>query len=69
MIEHCSNFDESYEGCRSCPGKLSLIQSDGTVETICRAGENYIKALIEHAELPVFPIPFPAPYEPPRRPA
>lgn len=56
---HCANFDSSYEGCRKCPGKVEVTQKDGTVDVICRAGEAYIKALLDNPRLSVYPINFP----------
>lgn len=50
MIEHCDNYDAGYAGCRECPGKVLVTQPDGTVDTICRAGE---KAIRELTALPV----------------
>lgn len=65
---HCSNFDPSYEGCRECQGKVEVTQPDGTVDTLCRAGEAALRNLIASSEiptstndLPVFKVRFPGP--------
>lgn len=58
---HCGNYDPSYEGCRECPGKVEVTQADGTVDTICRAGEKATREIATALNnLPVFPIKFPA---------
>ncbi len=69
MNEHCANFDASYDGCRECPGKVMKTNADGSVDTICRAGEKALRELIASSEIPtaendvqVFPIVFPAPH-------
>lgn len=49
-IKHCQNFNGDYQGCRECPGRVDVTQADGTVDTICRAGEGYIRALIASSE-------------------
>jgi len=73
-MEHCDNFDASFDGCKDCPGMVRVIRRDGTVETLCRAGEKYIRELIASSErptatnaVPVYPIRFPSPL--PDRPA
>jgi len=63
MPEHCANHDQSYEGCRECPGKVEVTNADGTVDTICRAGEKALRDMLKATaenNLPVFAIPFPA---------
>lgn len=62
MIEHCQNYDPSYQGCRECPGKVVVIQRDGSIEIICRAGAAAARKMIATVDnnLPVYPIPFPA---------
>lgn len=71
MTEHCSNYDGSYEGCSDCPGKIIIVRSNGAVEDLCRAGEQFIRALIASSEVPtadndvpVFKIQFPGPEYP-----
>lgn len=56
MTVHCSNFDDSYIGCRECPGQLEVKRRDGTVEMMCRAGERYIRELIASSELPTLAL-------------
>lgn len=65
MDNHCNNYDANYIGCQVCPGKLEITQTNGSVETLCRAGENAVRSLVATVSnrLPVFPIPFPAPHE------
>lgn len=58
--KHCSNYDPFYEGCIACPGKLNVVQQDGTVNTICRAGESRMRSLLVQHKTPVDILPFPA---------
>ena len=68
MVEHCSNFDGTYEGCLQCPGKVTVTRPNGAVEDLCRAGESFVRELIASSEIPtaendvpMFPVRFPAP--------
>ncbi len=63
MVDHCSNFDASYEGCLQCPGKAVVTRPDGSVDTLCRAGEKRVLELLATVDngLPVYPVLFPAP--------